>query len=72
MATRRKAKAEGMTVHVISHGVEFDCQAMGERFVLDGEEFGSLGEVAERVKAQREQSSMQHTPTTLKPVKSPM
>ena len=57
MATRRKAKAEGMTVHVISHGVEFDCQAMGERFVLDGEEFSSLVEVAERVKAQRKADS---------------
>ena len=57
MATRRKAKAEGMTVHVISHGVEFDCQAMGERFVLDGEEFGSLGEIAERIKAKRKAES---------------
>ena len=56
MATRRRAKAEGTTVHVISHGVEFDCQAIGERFVLDGEEFGSLGEVAERVKAKNMQA----------------
>lgn len=54
MATRRKAKAGGTTVHVISRGVEFDCQAMGERFVLDGEEFDSLGEVADRVKSKRE------------------
>ena len=57
MATRRRAKDAGTLVHAISHGVEFDCQAMGERFVLDGEEFGSLGEVAERVKAQRKADS---------------
>ena len=57
MATRRRAKAEGMTVHVISHGIEFDCIAMGERYVLDGEEFGSLGEVAEGVRAKRKADS---------------
>ena len=72
MATRRRAKAEGTTVHVISRGVEFDCQAMGERFVLDGEEFGSLGEVADRVRAKRMQSSVRQAPTTPKPVESPM
>ena len=72
MATRRRAKAEGMTIHVISRGVEFDCQAMVERFVLDGEEFGSLGEVADRVRAKMTQASMHQPPTTPKPVKSPM
>ena len=68
MATRRRAKAEGTTVHVISRGVEFDCQAMGERFVLDGEEFGSLGEVADRARAKMTQASTQQAPTTPKPV----
>ena len=69
MATRRKAKAEaeGMTVHVISRGVEFDCQAMGERFVLDGEEFGSLGEVADRARAKRTQASTQQAPPPGRP-----
>ena len=67
MATRRKAKAEGMTVHVISHGVEFDCQAMGERFVLDGEEFGSLGEVADRVREKRTQASTRQAPPPGRP-----
>ena len=62
MATRRRAKAGGMTVHVISHGVEFDCQAMGERFVLDGEEFGSLGEVADRARAKGTQASTRQAP----------
>ena len=68
MATRRKAKAEGMTVHVISHGVEFDCQAMGERFVLDGEEFGSLGEVAETVRRNAREASDADAPGTPNPV----
>ena len=67
MATRRKAKAEGTTVHVISHGVEFDCQSMGERFVLDGEEFRSLGEVADRVREKRTQSSTQQAPPPRRP-----
>ena len=39
-----------------------------ERFVLDGEEFGSLGDVADRVRAKRTQSSVQQAPTTPKPV----
>ena len=68
MATRRKAKAEGMTVHVISHGVEFDCQAMGERFVLDGEEFGSLGEIAETVRRNAREASDADTPRHADPL----
>ena len=67
MATRRKAKAEGMTVHVISHGVEFDCQAMGERFVLGGEEFGSLGEIAETVRRNAREASDADTPPACRP-----
>ena len=67
MATRRRAKADGTTVHVISRGVEFDCQAMGERFVLDGEEFDSLVEVADRVRAKRTQASTQQAPPPWRP-----
>ena len=67
MATRRRAKAEGTTVHVISRGVEFDCQAMGERFVLDGEEFGSLGEVADRARAKMPQASTRQAPPPVRP-----
>ena len=67
MATRRRAKAEGTTVHVISRGVEFDCQAIGERFVLDGEEFGSLGEVADRAREKGTQASTQQAPPPGRP-----
>ena len=67
MATRRRAKAGGTTVHVISRGVEFDCQAMGERFVLDGEEFGSLGEVADRARAKGTQASTRQAPPPGRP-----
>ena len=67
MATRRRAKAEGTTVHVISRGVEFDCQAIGNRFVLDGEEFGSLGEVADRAMAKGTQASTRQAPPPGRP-----